>query len=1278
MIISLEKNQKSLSYRILSAFIAFVFMFSMVVPPSSAQMIPQMFSLPAVGTMITMTPEYMPAIIKGLTLYPDNPLMFDFIIDTGDSNLTGEALEDESTKLIKYFLASLTVPDNDQWVNLSPYEGNRIIPEGFGVTEMGRDLLAQDYLLKQLTASLMFPEKDLGSEFWERVYEKAEAQFGTRDIPMNTFNKIWIVPENATVYENEGSAFVVQSHLKVMLEEDYIALNENIDGEKFGMKDLIKGDTKIASGVTSAIVKEILIPEIEYEVNSGETFANLRQIYNSMILATWYKMNLKESLLGQVYFNQNKVKGVDIEDVNQKQKIYDQYVESFKEGVYNYIREEYDPATQQIIPRKYFSGGTQPVSQAQVRENLIKGAPMDLTRAQSQKVQEGLKPNSEATRFVSERVNLAELGPESASANEIASEVRDAKVARAENKDTSMLSRIVIQKTEPFNGRLPAVDIAYLKALFAKYLEGREELRIGETLTPESELSEEEVRENGFRDSREIDDYVESTEITQPITLKVIQMKGGLGSSFKRERTLKRLTGRTEIADKSSDSYFEDVVAEGVDVDGNPTQKTVTVNVAELKTQQYIQLAKDRVFDRIIIQELVNDESKGPVEAFYKNTKYVIDRIDDRLPEDYKRTYAEVIEQTDGIEMSPEMIVQGSLPNILVTSDDIIDHKDATAPGGHGFLGTLVLDRIANNEPTEGENVITTIVNGDGVNNFPTTNIVKWMVGNQIPIVMVSTTRVALDAKGGFFGEERVRDGETSTTLYEMAQAERTGQLDKFARVGLEGESQGKQQFNTNMSLENDTVLHPFLKELKELIGEEKFFAAITPTLISNPKTKSIEGEIQEVFQLEGAKGAALLNLNKYVTTTRDAGVRELMTKHGFIDEYGQPKLVYVVNFAPEVGTDVFTPEKFAYDHGVYALSDLFKVNVNTGRLEGIAGRDRLPGFELDSYYKDVENVIDAWGKHISMDGLESLKVQGKVHFADAKLRGKVRIINETDDIIDLNEYKAELGVAETEVLDLSNVVVIIDSNKKITSYASTDSSMLGEKEFIIDNQRLNTAKTAQEVDSVLSKYRDVFGDVHVTILSQIGSRKKDEIANRPIGSAGLSSNSLSSLSNDIVNSNTISQVENVLESLVGNNSIEAIVLKNLARARISRLEEQAAEDVALRADDTFDYSRRIESPQVQEDGPVGGIDLNPALLDLQIKRDGKGVPLSIDVQDFENMNIRGFMPVIINITPILNLPLMLGFAEEDTYDEYASADSTLDGFTAVTSRKFWMKEFAV
>ena len=358
MNILLNKKHPSLPYRILSAFIAFTFTFSIITPPASGQMIP-VLNLPPPGTMVTPTQGFVPVLVRGLTIHPENPLLFDFIVDTGhtDLDLNSEKFKKESQKLIKYFLASLTVPEDELWVNLSPYERNRIIPEGLGVTEMGRDMLAQDYMLKQLTASLMYPENEVGQKFWDRVYKKAYEMYGTTEIPMNTFNKIWIVPDKAGVYEKDNSVFVMERHLKVMMEEDYIALQKNLGTEEYGLDSVTKNEADIISGISSQIVREILIPEIEKEVNEGETFANLRQIYNSMILSKWYKETLQESLLGQVYMNRNKINGVDVQDKQIKEKIYNQYVESFKKGVYNYIREDYDSASQQIIPRKYFSGG---------------------------------------------------------------------------------------------------------------------------------------------------------------------------------------------------------------------------------------------------------------------------------------------------------------------------------------------------------------------------------------------------------------------------------------------------------------------------------------------------------------------------------------------------------------------------------------------------------------------------------------------------------------------------------------------------------------------------------------------------------------------------------------------------------------------------------------------------------------------------------------------------------------------------------------------------------
>jgi len=315
-----------------------------------------LIDMPLPGAMINLSPAFVPPMLRGVKIFPDNPLQFDFIIETGDPGPKSKNLKSDSTKLIKYFLASLTVPEEDLWVNLSPYEKDRIIPEQFGITEMGRDLLAQDYVLKQLTASLLFPGKKTGLKFWNTVYKKANAQFGTTEILMKTFNKVWIVPKKAVVYVKENTAFVAESYLEVMLEEDYLAA-QKAQGDDNSAKGT-KAENDVSS-IQSSVLKEIILPEIEKEINFGKTFAPLRQIYHSMILATWFKRNLRESVLGKIYVEKNKVGGIDIEDKNAKEKIYQQYLEAYKSGVYNFIKEDYDVKSQKMIPRKYFSGGAQ-------------------------------------------------------------------------------------------------------------------------------------------------------------------------------------------------------------------------------------------------------------------------------------------------------------------------------------------------------------------------------------------------------------------------------------------------------------------------------------------------------------------------------------------------------------------------------------------------------------------------------------------------------------------------------------------------------------------------------------------------------------------------------------------------------------------------------------------------------------------------------------------------------------------------------------------------------
>ncbi|NTV29596.1 MAG: hypothetical protein HGA80_05905, partial [Candidatus Omnitrophica bacterium] len=338
----------SILKRYVSMLLILPFLLGTLVPPSIAADMPWM---PQPGAAVPLSPAFMPAQLKGMVIHPNDPFMFDFIIYRGDETLAGDAKQAEYQKLIKYFLASLAVPDTDQWVNLSPYEKDRIVPDNFGLTEMGRDLLAQDYLLKQLAASLTSPDTDLGRKFWEQVYRNAREKFGTVDIPTDVISKVWVVPDKAVLYEKDGGVYVVEHHLKVMTDRDYLAMQENRLEAAGGSSE------GSSSQVTSAVLREVILPAIEKEINSAKNFAPLRQVYSGMLLAAWYKRALKASILNKVYGDRSKVKGVEQDDPALNQQIWEQYVAAFRQGVFNLVREDTDRLTEEVIPRKYFAGG---------------------------------------------------------------------------------------------------------------------------------------------------------------------------------------------------------------------------------------------------------------------------------------------------------------------------------------------------------------------------------------------------------------------------------------------------------------------------------------------------------------------------------------------------------------------------------------------------------------------------------------------------------------------------------------------------------------------------------------------------------------------------------------------------------------------------------------------------------------------------------------------------------------------------------------------------------
>jgi protein-tyrosine-phosphatase len=319
------------------------------------------------ANLLTTSANYSCPSLKGLRFNPNNPLKLEFIIDTANQ---GKVTKEESAKLIKYFLAGLTLPEDDLWVNLSPYEKERIVPQSLGETDLGKEMLEQDYLLKQLAASLTYPETEQGKAYWNEINgvgARSPRPGRGNPAPTNTFNKIWITPDVAGIYENGNTGFITEATLKVMMEEDYVAMQVN--GDASLARGFIGKRSVPISGTDP--FKTHILPLIESDVNSGKNFASLRQIYNSLILAVWFKQKFKESFYKN-YIDTRKIKGIDLADKNIKEKIWQQYVAAFKTGVYDYVKPERGDASlargftgkrsvpicgNKITHRRYFSGG---------------------------------------------------------------------------------------------------------------------------------------------------------------------------------------------------------------------------------------------------------------------------------------------------------------------------------------------------------------------------------------------------------------------------------------------------------------------------------------------------------------------------------------------------------------------------------------------------------------------------------------------------------------------------------------------------------------------------------------------------------------------------------------------------------------------------------------------------------------------------------------------------------------------------------------------------------
>ncbi|MBN1652366.1 MAG: UTP--glucose-1-phosphate uridylyltransferase [Deltaproteobacteria bacterium] len=581
--------------------------------------------------------------------------------------------------------------------------------------------------------------------------------------------------------------------------------------------------------------------------------------------------------------------------------------------------------------------------------------------------------------------------------------------------------------------RLSDADFVYFVGLLEQVRNpriGGETMRIESDFLPSALLQESQRREMGVVTYGELARNRDYREQAKSVIALFNPMDGGIGSSLERRKFVTQkwfeldLPGEPMLGAKSMDEYFEVFLQD----------RRYLVSVAEARLLALSALADNRVYSRILYQPLLSH-------ATTRSMEILLDRacLEDRSAGvDAPRSYREWIEQKPGIDLV-DRLIQGILPTIEKQSDRL--SIDRLAPGGHAQWGVkgfvdAINDRLPLELPADEKSLISTIYNGDGINNEPDEIMLGWMHANRVPIAMVTTTKTGLDMKGGQIGIVRAGD-KFYPAILEEAQAKKNNQLDLFHEIGITKGEIGAQYFNTNTVIINWSVVVPFLKDLVEAIGENELNRIISPDLIANEKRQNGK----EYIQLEGAIGSVMLNFNRYLSLTKNRAVLALKQKH----DIGQ--MVRVINVEKRYRTKFFTPVKNAFDLWLQFYSDWFSLDTRSWRICPVKPDGTLPMVSLDhEYYKDVSNVLDSFSG-VSIEGLRSLAITGKVGFAGVKrIAGTVSVDNEMQSTATLADLLPEKlvneGIEDARVrIDRAGKVTLISEAKDTGRRGGRDSA---------------------------------------------------------------------------------------------------------------------------------------------------------------------------------------------------------------------------------------------
>lgn len=276
-------------------------------------------------------------------------------------------------------MTGLAVSDNKLWVNLNPWEPDRVIDEKLRKSDVGRIMLEADLQMKRDFSNYDNPcNNETGEIMWNLLDNKREAlvQQCMKKFPgeikedgnviFAPVTRHWITPDKVYAYFNGTKIFIINSTLTINSESaanhsSFQVKDQKIETLSKGCLEELNKSAKEFGEYAKEMSDRMIYPYVVADINNGEKYEDLRNVYIALALAQWYKSRIDpqsdvfQSSLG----SSNSIVPISLKPWSYTD-IWNRYVQSFEKGEYECWKNETIKRNATITALRnssYLSGG---------------------------------------------------------------------------------------------------------------------------------------------------------------------------------------------------------------------------------------------------------------------------------------------------------------------------------------------------------------------------------------------------------------------------------------------------------------------------------------------------------------------------------------------------------------------------------------------------------------------------------------------------------------------------------------------------------------------------------------------------------------------------------------------------------------------------------------------------------------------------------------------------------------------------------------------------------